>query len=272
MKRLLSASNLACYIRAAASVCLLLALILGTARIAGAQALTINVPDLGTYSIGLVEIPLTASGGSGAYTWSIFADVPPGLVLRSDVPSWFPPDTTEGLIGIATTPRSYTFTLEVSDGATSVDKQVRLNIIGLAVQTPFNLPDAFKGSPYSYQLAVSGFPNGATLAWSSNGSMPSGLSLGGDGLLSGTTSVSGFFTLPGGPLQVAVGAAYRKESINNPSSNPANEADPFNRYYSINAVGTWTHTLSPNILNEARFGACRSGDRTRWQCRGRQSR
>ena len=112
MKRLLSASNLACYIRAAASVCLLLALILGTARIAGAQPLTINVgPDLGTYGIGQVQIPLTASGGSGAYTWSIFADVPPGLVLRSDVPSWFPPDTSEGLIGIATTPGSYTFTL-----------------------------------------------------------------------------------------------------------------------------------------------------------------
>ena len=46
-----------------------------------------------------------------------------------------------------------------------------------------------------------------------------------------------FYTLPGGDLQVGVAAAYRKESINNPSANPANEANPYARYYGINAVG-----------------------------------
>jgi len=45
------------------------------------------------------------------------------------------------------------------------------------------------------------------------------------------------FDLPGGPLQVAVGVAYRHESINNPSANPANDEHPFDRYYGINAVG-----------------------------------
>jgi iron complex outermembrane receptor protein len=45
------------------------------------------------------------------------------------------------------------------------------------------------------------------------------------------------FTLPGGPLSAAVGVAYRKESITNPSANPANEVNPANRYYSINSVG-----------------------------------
>jgi len=47
--------------------------------------------------------------------------------------------------------------------------------------------------------------------------------------------------LPGGPLQAAVGLQYRHESINAPSGNPA--VDPFTgngfeRYYSINSVGT----------------------------------
>lgn len=51
------------------------------------------------------------------------------------------------------------------------------------------------------------------------------------------TLAHAFFTLPGGDFQVAVGGAYRKESITNPSSNPANEANPYNRYYGINAVG-----------------------------------
>ncbi|MCX8477243.1 MAG: TonB-dependent receptor [Sphingomonas sp.] len=45
------------------------------------------------------------------------------------------------------------------------------------------------------------------------------------------------FELPGGPLQAAIGAAYRHESIDNPSANPANAANPASRYYVINAVG-----------------------------------
>ncbi|MGN6820687.1 MAG: TonB-dependent receptor domain-containing protein, partial [Sphingomonas sp.] len=45
------------------------------------------------------------------------------------------------------------------------------------------------------------------------------------------------FQLPGGALSAAVGVSYRKESINNPSANPANEVNPADRYYSINAVG-----------------------------------
>ena len=44
-------------------------------------------------------------------------------------------------------------------------------------------------------------------------------------------------TLPGGDLQVAVGAAYRKESINNPSANPPDAVDPADRYFVLNAVG-----------------------------------
>ena len=43
--------------------------------------------------------------------------------------------------------------------------------------------------------------------------------------------------LPGGPLQVAVGLAYRHESINDASANPDNVAHPYDRYYTINAVG-----------------------------------
>jgi iron complex outermembrane recepter protein len=44
--------------------------------------------------------------------------------------------------------------------------------------------------------------------------------------------------LPGGPLQAALGASYRDESISSPSANPADDAAPYNRYYNINAVGT----------------------------------
>ncbi|MCA8902943.1 MAG: TonB-dependent receptor [Hyphomonas sp.] len=43
--------------------------------------------------------------------------------------------------------------------------------------------------------------------------------------------------LAGGPLQGAVGVAWREEKINNPSANPANDLHPNERYYSINSVG-----------------------------------
>jgi iron complex outermembrane receptor protein len=42
----------------------------------------------------------------------------------------------------------------------------------------------------------------------------------------------------GGPLQAAVGISYRDESINAPSANPANDRNPYDRYLSMNAVGT----------------------------------
>lgn len=45
------------------------------------------------------------------------------------------------------------------------------------------------------------------------------------------------FDLPGGPLQAAVGLAYRKESIDDASANPENLAHPYDRYFTINAVG-----------------------------------
>lgn len=43
--------------------------------------------------------------------------------------------------------------------------------------------------------------------------------------------------LAGGPLQVAGGLSYRHEAINDQSANPANVAHPYDRYYTINAVG-----------------------------------
>jgi iron complex outermembrane receptor protein len=51
------------------------------------------------------------------------------------------------------------------------------------------------------------------------------------------------FELPGGPLQVAAGLSYRKESIDAPSANPPIDfsrplAEQYSRYLSINSVGT----------------------------------
>jgi iron complex outermembrane receptor protein len=45
-----------------------------------------------------------------------------------------------------------------------------------------------------------------------------------------------FFQLPGGPLQVAVGGAFRHESLYDPSGNP-DYAGPTERYFRLNAFG-----------------------------------
>lgn len=52
------------------------------------------------------------------------------------------------------------------------------------------------------------------------------------------TIAKDLFQLPGGPLQVAVGAAYRYEAIDAPSANPATDGNQYDRYYGVNAVGT----------------------------------
>jgi iron complex outermembrane recepter protein len=49
------------------------------------------------------------------------------------------------------------------------------------------------------------------------------------------------FQLPGGMLAAAVGASYRREAIDAPSGNPPVDpisGNPYDRYYSVNAVGT----------------------------------
>ena len=43
--------------------------------------------------------------------------------------------------------------------------------------------------------------------------------------------------LPGGPLNIALGAAYRYEALNNPSANAPNSVNPYDRYYTVNAFG-----------------------------------
>ena len=46
------------------------------------------------------------------------------------------------------------------------------------------------------------------------------------------------FELPGGPLQAAVGRCIVEESIDAPSANPSGRGDQYDRYYSVNSVGT----------------------------------
>src|SRR4051812_4972217 len=110
MDRRLSAVLPTC-LRAAATI-LCVAAFAASAR---AQALSTNVgTDLGAFSAGEIQFALIATGGSGSYTWDVTAGaLPPGIALRTDKPSWFAVNASAGLIGVATVPGHYTFTLRV---------------------------------------------------------------------------------------------------------------------------------------------------------------
>jgi hypothetical protein len=154
--------------------------------------------DLGTRSIGTVQVELTAAGGTGSYTWSLVSGaLPPGLALRTDKAPFFSAAASAGIIGVATTPNAspYTFTLSVTSGTQSVSQTFTMRIISLLVKDP-NVPDAFVGVPYSHTFSNT---DTGSVTWSvqANTTLPPGFTLSSAGVLSsespttpGTYSVS----------------------------------------------------------------------------------
>src|SRR5712671_1032331 len=119
---------------------------------AWAQAPVITTPTNSTFSVGVVEIPLTTS--SGAATWSVLdpANLPPGLAVRTDLASWFPPSAFAGLVGVATTPGSYTFQLQATNASGTTTQFTTVKISTLWIKDYWTLPDAFVGHFYSYTM------------------------------------------------------------------------------------------------------------------------
>ena len=103
--------------------------VLATSGVAHAQIVLSQGPVFPHTSIGRVEIPLSATGGTGPYTWTVIGDLPPGLALRTDTPPYFPAGAS-GIIGVATTVGTYPFTLRVTSGAETVDQPTELTIVG----------------------------------------------------------------------------------------------------------------------------------------------
>ena len=152
--------------------------------------------NLGTWSIGQIEMPLSATGGAGdgTYTWSVIdGSLPPGISLRTDLVPPFPSSAGAGLIGVATTPGDYAFTLRVTSGGETADQASTLRVTSLGVKDSAQLPDAFVGTFYSYTLTAVG--NAGPVTWAntdpSSFPVPPGLTLSASGELSGTPTTAG---------------------------------------------------------------------------------
>ena len=141
---------------------------------------TTTLPD--STRTGAYSQPLSLSGGTAPYTWSLASGpLPSGLTLSAST----------GVISgtVANGAVSETFTAQVTDADGVTDTQQLTIAVNAAISiTTTSVPDATKTGSYSQTLAVSG---GTTLfRWSlASGTLPSGLTLGAStGVISGTVS------------------------------------------------------------------------------------
>ena len=194
------------------------------AFVASAQPTITTGPNYGTWSIGEVNAQLIASGGSGSgYTFSVTSgSLPAGLAIRTDVPTYFSANATSGMLGVATTAGTYSFTLKVTDSLGSSSTQnATFTVTNLTVMDEYTLPPAFQNVAYGPPGTSSGYTLTALnaagpVSWSvqnGSGSLPPGMNLSLAGLVSGTPTTPGVYNFN---LQVSDGThtIFRGVQIN----------------------------------------------------------
>jgi len=134
------------------------------------------------------SLTLAAASGTPPYTWSVEtgSTLPAGMTLSA-----------AGLLsGTPATPNAYTFTVRLTDNATTVTTRAFTLTVNVApsISTAAALPDGNVAVDYSRALAAGG--GTGTLSWTvaAGSTLPSGLSLSSAGGLSGTPLATGNFS------------------------------------------------------------------------------
>lgn len=128
---------------------------------------------------------LGATGGNPSYSWALSAGtLPGGLSLNS---------SSGVLSGTPTAAGAFSFDLTVTDstggGAATATQSFTVTISNALVITTSSLPSVQQGAAYSTSVSATG-GNGALTFSLSSGSLPTGISLGPTGILSGTATGS----------------------------------------------------------------------------------
>ncbi len=128
---------------------------------------------------------LAVTGGTSPFTWTVSAgSLPPGVTLSS----------AGGLLsGTPTAAGTFSFTVKVTDSASlSATAALTLTVIPAPSLSNPAPPQGWTNTVYSDTLTVSG--GQAPYAWTvSSGSLPAGISLSSDGVLTGQPTVTGTF-------------------------------------------------------------------------------
>ncbi|MEW5849389.1 MAG: putative Ig domain-containing protein [Myxococcota bacterium] len=188
----------------------------GLALHGATPTIVIDVTDVTLVGGETVQQDFVATGGAAPYTFSVDGTLPPGLSLSP----------SGALSGRATAAGDFSFTLNITDanglpGSTVVTIHVSAPTLTLQ---PDALPDFVASRAYSVPLTVQGGTAPFTFAVV-DGALPPGLTLAGDGVLSGVAtqvgdsaftvraqdadgfSVSGLRTLHGTPPTLTVSPA-----------------------------------------------------------------
>ena len=141
-------------------------------------ALTTTVGQLPGASTGRsYSARLTATGGTGTYSWRVSAGgLPPGLTLS----------TSGSISGTPTTAGTYvvSFTARDAEGRTDEASTVEIVVAAPVVQGTTAVPAGAVGQAYSHALSTTGGTGAYT--YTSTSPFPAGLSLSPDGVISGT--------------------------------------------------------------------------------------
>jgi hypothetical protein len=144
----------------------------------------------GTLGVAYNET-ITATGGTAPYTFDVVSgSLPPGLSLSN----------AGDLTGVPTTTGSFTFTVRATDANQCFGSRIYtidINAVGCPAITvnPATIPAATAGTPYGpVSLTATGGTPPHTFAVTA-GALPPGLILSTDGVISGTPTQSGSFTV-----------------------------------------------------------------------------
>jgi hypothetical protein len=148
--------------------------------------ITLTGPSLTNLSVGEeVEQLFAVSGGTGPFTFRVTGRIPAGLSL-----------STDGILsGRVTESGTFNFIVKATDanGCSSNEFRINLNITcpSITVNAP-TIPNLTVGAEVNQSFTVSGGTGPFT--FSTNGGLPTGLSLSSEGTLSGTVTGSGTFS------------------------------------------------------------------------------
>jgi hypothetical protein len=161
-----------------------LVLVVGLVAPAAAQ---VDPQHFGTYSRGQIDIGLY--GSVGQYTVVDPQNLPPGVALRGDIAPWYCCGFQSGLIGNATTAGTYNFTLTRNGNP----EPHTIVVTDLDLKDLFRTPPGFVNKPFSYQMTALNAAGPVT--FTADSGVPPGLSLSATGLIAGTPTTAGFYSI-----------------------------------------------------------------------------